>query len=280
MPGNSRRSRFGYSWVKQVKPVGGFSAIEKNPKGLLAANLQIALVPDGPNGVGGLIDYARPNRKFTTGGTVLFDRGQYRNHFTGGGFNAANHVVNLSPSMAAPGNNWTCSWLGLYDGSNHATYSVLLSTGTAGVDYIGYNAGNPGLFVGNNSTGSIGDSLLDPGALTGWYRITVTVTGTAGKVFLQGQFFDNTTGTIKTAMPALTQILNDVVDGPDSWGWPVADIFFWNRTLKDNEVLTHFMDPYGTTLRPRMSERLRIGFPTIQNNAIYSDAASFKMLII
>lgn len=251
----------------QRKPRGGFSAYELDPTGKLSRGIALALVPFGPAGLGSMLDFVVPGRKFSIVSAANFGQSQFGNTFNAG-FSATNQIQ-FSPAIGTiTGANFSISALVQADASAHGGFNnVLLSASSTATEYVMVNGATGTWGAGSPFIVGAQSSVINMAGLTGWNRLGLTVNGTAVRFFLNGKFTDNGTmsGTLSLANP------NDVCGatippGNSSWGWPTADIFVWNRTLTDSEMATHWVMPYRSVLRPRGGELQRTRKYTSQYN--------------
>lgn len=221
----------------------------------------MALVPDGPMGVGGMIDYATPSRTFAaTGGTPTFSAGQFGNQVNCG-FGTST-AITFTPTLPAPASAFTFTALIFFDGSGHGDGGfALLSDGVASNEVVSVQTSlNSPLSVGGG-TGTHADSAaLFLALLSGWHRIGCSYDGTTSRFYLDGKTTDTSAAfSGNLGAGALSQIFADTGQGSFSWGWNVADMFYWNRTLTDTEVLRNYVAPYKSVLRPKFSDLGTVG---------------------
>lgn len=246
-------------WTPQRKPWASRGRFELDPRAALARGLQMALVPDGPAGVGGLNDFATPSRTFTASGSPSFTTGQFGNQVNCG-FGTAT-ALSFTPTMTAPTSAFSFSALCQFDGSGHGdTGFVLLSDGVSAHEIVSAQTSlNSPLSIGGGTGTHLDSSAIFLAVLTGWHRIGATYDGTNIRFFLDGKFTDSA-GPIAISTPGPpSQFLADTGDGSFSWGWNVADAFYWNRTLADSEMMKNFVAPYKSVLRPRFSDSNIVG---------------------
>lgn len=253
-------------WRPQSKPPGGFAAWELDPSAKLGDGLGMAMIPDGPQGIGMLLDYACRDRTYTYIGQQNFGVGQYGAWFDSD-YGASNQIQ-FSPAIGAnvgqSGQAFSFSFLTLTNGTGNGDYgNAIISASGTGTEYAMVHEAGSALIIGNDSAGTgVASTVIFMANLTGWQRLGATVNGTAVRFFLNGQFTDAqtlpaplVTGGSGAPLPPPNSILGSTIPpGFTSWGWPVADLFFWNRTLHDNEMATNFQFPYRSVLRPRFPE--------------------------
>lgn len=249
-----------------VKPVGGLSRNRLVLGHELAANLLSAVVLDGPLGIGGVEDYC--GNLLTQSGAMAYSVGQFglaasQTGTTGIGLN---YPARLGGAVT----NWSFSALCQFDGTSGATGQVLLSGAASGVMVSTFN-GNTAFQVGDSSFGGGGAALTQTSAgLTGWHRITVTVSSALNvRFFIDGVLNQAATasGTMTGTGPA--SIVGDSASGSqygNPWQWPVADAFYWNRTLTDQEVFEQFARPYDMIV-PNLTARSIVGINTVTPDA-------------
>ena len=253
-------------WSTQLKPYHGPQTFRLNPGGKLSNGLMMALIPEGPLGLGMLYDYVIP-RTWTQTGPDPFNlaTGPYGCMFNSN-FSGTNQLT-FTPTISPVGAAFSLSTLVLTDGSAHGGFNnVLISCGTTNTEYALatgatgiFNCGNPG--AGAPYSG-VASSVINMAGLTGWHRLGISCAGTTARFFLDGKFTDQGTlnnGVISNPPPSsLTG-----VTGNSSWGWYIADFFFWGRSLSDADMSTNFTQPYQSVLMPRYDFSLTGGGPVI-----------------
>lgn len=199
--------------------------------------------------LGNTIDYARPyaSELTATGTSITFTPSIYGGNQVSTGGNSSDLVTITAPTVTL-GSHWAISWLGKWDG----TSSVGL-TGTL-CPFLDATQSN-GIGV-NNATNQIGTftgaaaNFAAPlmSSLNGWHRLTIGTDATNCYCYLDGVLSDTQAGAGPSGWsPAQIAI---------GWPWPIADVFMWNRMLTASDVLTHYSDPYGTTMIPTGQEFL------------------------
>lgn len=223
----------------------------------MAAGLQMAMVFDGPLGVGAALDYALPERTTTPLLTPSWTPGLYGVQVNCG-FNVAGTALQISPAVPDCSPLFSWSSLMLFDGSAHGSIGFAAFGGAAvGAEYVIAGATTAPLQVGSPDAALSSTVIL--GSLTGWHRVGCTVNGAACRFFLDGQFTDAETLSGATlALGSVTQLLGCTGDS-SSWGWNTADMFLWSRQLSDTEMALHYQAPYRSVLRPRGSELNLVG---------------------
>lgn len=91
-------------------------------------------------------------------------------------------------------------------------------------------------------------------SLTGWHRVTVTVSGSTATLYIDGGSTWIGTATQAFAGFTLRSVLGSDVTSGIEWPWPAADVFYWVRALAANEVAAHARQPYAV-LKNRLTER-------------------------
>lgn len=254
-------------WLPQRKPLGGFKRWERDPAGVLARGLAMALLWDGPAGVGGILDYVQPQRKFTAHGTPTFSTGQFGPQ-QAGVFTLTANSVTCTPTTL-PTTTWTLSALIQFDGNAHGgSGGVLVTQGLLNDWLFGINNTTPFPFIIGNFNSGNATCTNNPGNLNGWTRLTLTVNGTAARLFTNGKLLEAQTLSANVSSLGVSEIGGDF-SSSFSWGWPIADCFLWTRTLSDPEVLAQHSNPYRSVLRPRLEDRPRgamVSAPFIQRD--------------
>jgi len=211
-----------------------------------------------------LTDIALPSRRIARRGAIVSSRGpngaQVRSALGGTTGPTASPCLTLTPKDALT-NALTLSALVRFNG----TGPVAGSFSSIGAGLAGDDTGHMPLFVpvgagtfrthvpAENAFLSSGSPLL-ASALTGWHRVTVTVSGSVATLYVDGG-----TTWLGTATQAFTNFTLRSLLGSDvtvgiEWPWPVADVFYWTRALAANEVAAHDRRPYAV-LKDRLTER-------------------------
>jgi len=91
-------------------------------------------------------------------------------------------------------------------------------------------------------------------SLTGWHRVTVTVSGSVATLYIDGGTTWIGTATQAFANWTLRSVFGSDVTSAIEWPWPTADVFYWTRALAANEVAAHDRRPYEV-LKNLLTER-------------------------
>lgn len=200
--------------------------------------------------LGSTIDYARPYAsELTASGTsIAFTPSIYGGNQVSTGGNSSD-FVNIPAPIVTLGSHWTISWLGKWDGTSSASYTGPLITVGDGAQLNGIGVNNSlntiGTFGGAQSANFTAPLMS---GLNGWHRMTIGTDATNCFCYLDGVLSDTETGAGPSGWsPAQIAV---------GWPWPIADVFMWNRALTASDVLTHYSDPYGTTMIPTGQEFL------------------------
>lgn len=247
-------------WVSQRKPTNIGQLYRFDPNGRLSDGLLMAVIPDGPLGTGMLLDVVQPRVWATPSGTPTFSTGQYGCQWNDG-FSGTNQIT-FTPTITDPGSVFSVSVLVQADGSSHGGFNnALLAVTTATTEFCMAAGANGDWHCGSLVTGASSTSINMAG-LTGWHRLGLTCNGTAVRFFLDGKFTDAQTmgGTLANGNPS--SLTASLTSGNSSWGWNVADFFFWGRALSDADMATNWTAPYRSVLAPRFGE-LTFGTGTI-----------------
>jgi hypothetical protein len=217
-----------------------------DPEGILSAGLRSLLLFENVAPPTGLMDYANPPRRFTANGVSI---AQSASPYGGRAYsttdNSSNDGILFVPIVAAT-NIWTFSCLVKFNGASSnlggSKFFVINNAFTLGIDINGATG-----FVQINS-GATTWSNKAISAFNAWTRVTMATNGVNGRLFFNGAF--DSTQTLNMSI--------DLVSIGLAFPYPMADFFWWTRTLTDSDVMTHAADPYGTTMRPRLSA-MRLG---------------------
>lgn len=227
----------------QMKP-GPPHRIELNPRGRLSPALTILTLFENisPN-LCGMRDYANAARTFDT--SFQANGVQSTSPYGGQAYSVTTDVaqaVVVNPATATP-TSCSVSFLAKFDGTSVTGRSF-------GCSPIINNIGGGGaLTVDKGGTNKWSDQdltfFLSPAVttLTTWTRLAFTWDGTTVISYANGIQAD-------TAGPmSFGWAVTAIVEG---FPWPMADLAYWtNRVLTAAEVMAHYRDPYGTTLRPK-----------------------------
>ena len=240
-------------WNGQRKPTGVQAGYTFDPSGRLSNGLLMGIVADGPIGTGMMIDIRRP-RTWTVGGTgtPIFASGQYGRQFQGGVTGL--DQLTFAPTITDPGSVFSVSTMVLCDGSAHGGFNyVLLGAAAVGTEFCMASGANSSWQCGNLVVG-VASSVITMAALSGWHRLGLTCNGTAVRYFLDGKFTDAVTlgGAVSNGNPST--LTGGLTAGNSSFQWPVADFFFWGRTLSDADMATHWAQPYRSVMTARFGE--------------------------
>lgn len=235
-------------WWTQKSRITRRKQFEINPTGQLNRSLLMAFMPTDVPGLGGMYDFANPDIKYTSTGTINYST-TMNGVAVNSGFSGTAGLT-LSRILTLNQNNYSVSFLCQYDGLAHSNFAVILLSDSGGFNQALNFGPSNGFFDINGQ----GNSTLDATALTGWHRVGATINGTAVRWFLDGAFHDAQTMASIFNGVEIGLIVGNPTLASNTWGLNVADIFVWNRTLTDTEMKAHFVSPYGTTLRPIASE--------------------------
>lgn len=222
--------------------------VELNPSGQLIGGLLMLLLFDDkslrPIGIQSKVRYPMPVFSFT-GTSQVLTQGPFGGRALATSGSSTDDIV-AATSLLPNGTNWTFSGLIKFDGTGGGAGNLVLTgDASAPVEFIASN----GTFI------SLGDSFgfvattLTMASMTTWTRLTITATSaspTVYRTYIQGKLVDTTNSGGNNTQMGFKSFIN-------GWSWPVADIFLWNRTLDASAVAGHAADPYGTVLRPRLS---------------------------
>lgn len=242
MPATPFDLRLGRFRNRLIKP-GPPGSIEVNPRGLLARNLWSLLLFENPAAAPGFRDYANLTRSFIYYGTSqVATTTPYGGHALSFPIDNAESCQFDNTAPVQP-TTMSASFLAKFDGSSVTGRGQIVSPfwdlGSGNefkVDTAGTN-----MWTDINSNTFLAPAVT---SLNGWNRITATFDGTTGRTSLNGLPVDSG-GTLPSWALAPSRVCMD-------WPWPMADFFFWfNRVLTPQEILAHYLDPYGTTLRPK-----------------------------
>ena len=203
---------------------------------------------------GRLVDIAQPARVLSKRGAVVVSRGvhgaQARTSLTGSVGTAFSPAILLSPEDA-PVSAFTLSSLVRFDGATPPTGSFSSIGAALGAD----DSGRMPLFISSiagtfraKATGEFeflsGGSPLSAASLSGWHRLTATVSGSAATLYVDGGVTWIGSATLAFANFSLRSLLGSDITAGTEFPWPVADLFYWSRALSSSEVLNQAQRPY------------------------------------
>jgi len=211
-----------------------------------------------------LTDTALPARRNARRGTITISRGpngaQARSSLSGTTGPANTPCLTLAPKDTVT-SAFTLSAMVRFSGIGPQAGSFnSIGAGLAGDDtgrmplYVSVAAGTFRTRVpAENAFLSAGQPLV-ASSLTGWHRVTVTVTGSTATLYIDGGTTWIGTTTQAFAGFTLRSVFGSDVTSGIEWPWPAADVFYWTRALAANEVAAHARRPYAV-LKTRLSER-------------------------
>lgn len=226
----------------------------------LAGGLSTVLLFDGPK----LTDAATSSRAVSRRGTLIISRGlrggQARSVITAPSGSLFSPCLTLNPTTAAP-SGFTLSARVQFDGTNPSAGSF----GSIGAALAADDTGRMPVFISPVSGSfrtrvSAENEFLSSGAnlivssLSGWHRITVTISGSLATLYVDGGATFVGSATQAMANWNLRAVLGSDITSGVQWNWQTADVFFWTRALSADEVLAHHTRPYAP-LKSALAER-------------------------
>jgi concanavalin A-like lectin/glucanase superfamily protein len=226
----------------------------------LAGGLSTVLLFDGPK----LTDVAITSRTVSRRGTLVLSRGlrggQARSVITASSGALYSPCLTLNPTTNAP-SGFTLSARVQFDGTNPSAGSL----GSIGAALAADDSGRMPVFISPVSGSfrtrvSAENEFLSSGAnlvassLSGWHRVTVTVSGSLATLYVDGGATFVGSATQAMANWNLRAVLGSDITSGVQWNWQTADVFFWTRALSADEVLAHATRPYAS-LKSALAER-------------------------
>jgi len=250
-----------FSRAPQVGKPGPTHQLVVDHTSALSAGLRTVLLFEESR----LTDIALPSRLVTRRGSVVVQRGahggQAHSGVTGTTGTAATPGLVLNPKDASTA-AFTVSALVRFDGANPSFGSFNVQ----GVGLVADDSGRMPIYVsavaGTFRTHvpaelaflSAGSPLL-ASSLTGWHRLTVTVSGSTATLYVDGGTTFIGTAAQGFAAFTLRSVLGSDVSTGFEWQWPVADLFYWTQALTADQVSGHALRPYTSVLKSKMAER-------------------------
>jgi hypothetical protein len=238
----------GNLWRPGFKPSPAHTA-EYSPHGSLSKSLGALVLFEHCNRPG-FLDYVQPGNKISFAGAGTSQAATV-SPYGGTAFSVSGLDTNFDgltyatsfPTTAI----WSFSMLIKFDGGSAGPLfeppALVQDSGrTIGINVVGSGAD---FFEWSDSSASFVAPVISN--FTTWTRLTFVADGTNNVTV-----YTNGTSPNSMTVAGGTSIAADYLAA--SWPWPIADFFWWNRALSAPEAMAHSVDPYGTTMRPKMDE--------------------------